>query len=114
MAGTAHMPLLHIPEISAHADGAERPLLDGVGLTVPAGTVTAVVGPSGSGKTTLGLAALGASRSGVRRPDTPCWQARTCCSWPRPDVPRPGRAGRRICRNTRKPCWIPYAGPVAR
>ncbi|WP_276207322.1 ABC transporter ATP-binding protein [Streptomyces antioxidans] len=64
--GTAHVLPLHIPEISAHADGAERPLLDRVGLTVPAGAVTAVVGPSGSGKTTLGLAALGASRSGVR------------------------------------------------
>ncbi|MFF4476869.1 ATP-binding cassette domain-containing protein [Streptomyces sp. NPDC001520] len=66
MTGTAHVPLLHIPEISAHAAGAERPLLDRVGLTVPAGAVTAVVGPSGSGKTTLGLAALGTSRSGVR------------------------------------------------
>ncbi|MBP2059761.1 ABC transporter ATP-binding protein [Streptomyces iranensis] len=64
--GTAHVPLLHVPEVSAHADGAQRPLLDRVGLTVPAGAVTAVVGPSGSGKTTLGLAALGASRNGVR------------------------------------------------
>ncbi|WP_413803805.1 ABC transporter ATP-binding protein [Streptomyces iranensis] len=66
MTGTAHVPLLRVPEVSAHADGAERPLLDRVGLTVPAGAVTAVVGPSGSGKTTLGLAALGASRNGVR------------------------------------------------
>ncbi|MFJ8825382.1 ABC transporter ATP-binding protein [Streptomyces sp. NPDC102467] len=64
---TAHTPepLLEIPEISAYADGAPRPLLDQVALTVPAGAVVAVVGPSGSGKTTLGLAALGASRSGV-------------------------------------------------
>ncbi|WP_407555250.1 ATP-binding cassette domain-containing protein [Streptomyces sp. Pv4-95] len=66
MTGSAHLPLLDVPEVSAHADGAERPLLDRVGLTVPAGAVTAVVGPSGSGKTTLGLAVLGASRSGVR------------------------------------------------
>ncbi|AEN12108.1 MULTISPECIES: ATP-binding cassette domain-containing protein [unclassified Streptomyces] len=66
MTGTADSPLLDVQEISAYADGARRPLLDRVALTVPAGTVTAVVGPSGSGKTTLGLAALGASRSGVR------------------------------------------------
>lgn len=66
MTGSAHVPLLHIPEISAHADGAERPLLDRVQLSVPAGTVTAVVGPSGSGKTTLGLASLGTSPHGVR------------------------------------------------
>ncbi|MFI5855413.1 ABC transporter ATP-binding protein [Streptomyces parvulus] len=63
---TAPEPLLDIPEISAHATGAPRPLLDRVGLTLPPGTVTAVVGPSGSGKTTLGLAALGAARDGVR------------------------------------------------
>ncbi|RDG36623.1 ABC transporter ATP-binding protein [Streptomyces corynorhini] len=66
MTGTAPVPPLHVPEISAHADGAERPLLDRVALTVPGGAVIAVVGPSGSGKTTLGLAALGASRGGVR------------------------------------------------
>ncbi|WP_343235188.1 ATP-binding cassette domain-containing protein, partial [Streptomyces sp. SID10853] len=60
------MPLLDIPEVSAYADGTDRPLLDRVALTVPPGTVTAVVGPSGSGKTTLGLAALGSSRGGVR------------------------------------------------
>ncbi|MGY1434075.1 ABC transporter ATP-binding protein [Streptomyces reniochalinae] len=66
MSETAHVPLLHIPEVSAHAQEAERPLLDRVGLTVEAGTVTAVIGPSGSGKTTFGLAALGASRHGVR------------------------------------------------
>ncbi|MFA3875754.1 ABC transporter ATP-binding protein [Streptomyces sp. MMCC 100] len=59
-------PLLDVPEISARADGAHRLLLDRVALTVPPGSVTAVVGPSGSGKTTLGLAVLGASREGVR------------------------------------------------
>ncbi|QFG26184.1 ABC transporter ATP-binding protein [Actinomadura sp. WMMB 499] len=57
-------PLLEIRALSAHA--ARVPLLEGVGLTVAAGTIAAVVGPSGSGKTTLGLAALGASRPGIR------------------------------------------------
>ncbi|MGQ4512961.1 ATP-binding cassette domain-containing protein [Streptomyces sp. DW26H14] len=58
-------PLLDVPEISAYADGKQLPLLDGVALHVCAGRVVSVVGPSGSGKTTLGLAALGASRTGV-------------------------------------------------
>ncbi|MFG3259758.1 ABC transporter ATP-binding protein [Streptomyces sp. NPDC048172] len=66
MTDSARGPLLDVPEISAYAEGAERPLLDQVALTVAAGSVTAVVGPSGSGKTTLGLAALGAARDGVR------------------------------------------------
>ncbi|WP_406143865.1 ABC transporter ATP-binding protein [Streptomyces sp. NBC_01012] len=66
MTGSARTPLLDVPEVSAHADGARRPLLDRVALTVVAGGVTAVVGPSGSGKTTLGLAVLGTSRDGVR------------------------------------------------
>ncbi|MFI5663682.1 ABC transporter ATP-binding protein [Streptomyces sp. NPDC051684] len=65
MTPTESAPLLEVPEISAHAHGAVRPLLDRVGLTVPAGTVLAVIGPSGSGKTTLGLAALGAARNGI-------------------------------------------------
>ncbi|MER5437740.1 ATP-binding cassette domain-containing protein [Streptomyces sp. NPDC002790] len=59
-------PLLVIEKLSAHAEGATRPLLDQVGLTVRPGTVLAVVGPSGSGKTTLGLAALGAARDSVK------------------------------------------------
>ncbi|MFJ6075263.1 ABC transporter ATP-binding protein [Streptomyces sp. NPDC093065] len=66
MTPSSREPLLDVPEISAHADGVDRPLLDRIALTVPAGTVTAVVGPSGSGKTTLGLAVLGAAREGVR------------------------------------------------
>ncbi|MFI6348148.1 ABC transporter ATP-binding protein [Streptomyces sp. NPDC050560] len=60
------VPALRLTGLRAHAEGAARPLLDGVGLTAPPGTVTAVVGPSGSGKTTLGLAALGAAARGVR------------------------------------------------
>lgn len=81
-AGSAE-PLLAVRELCAYASGAgpgetsgpgsgsgpdegEAMLLDGLSLTVDAGTVTAVVGPSGSGKTTLGLGALAASRTGVR------------------------------------------------
>ncbi|WP_399894664.1 ABC transporter ATP-binding protein [Streptomyces sp. BBFR51] len=62
----AHVPLLDVAEVCAHADGAARPLLDRVALTVEAGLVTAVVGASGSGKTTLGLAVLGAAADRVR------------------------------------------------
>ncbi|WP_407552297.1 ATP-binding cassette domain-containing protein [Streptomyces sp. Pv4-95] len=43
-----------------------RPLVDGVSLTVRAGTVTALVGASGSGKTTTGLAMLGEYPPGAR------------------------------------------------
>ncbi|MGW8374865.1 ATP-binding cassette domain-containing protein [Streptomyces sp. ODS28] len=60
--------MLSLRDLSAHAvdsGGRPVPLLSRVDLTVPAGAVTAVIGPSGSGKTTLGLAALGASRTGV-------------------------------------------------
>ncbi|RLL69322.1 ATP-binding cassette domain-containing protein [Streptomyces sp. Z26] len=64
--GADAVPLLEVDGLSAHAASAARPLLDGVGLTVRPYGVVAVVGPSGSGKTTLGLAALGASRAGVR------------------------------------------------
>ncbi|MFD1936748.1 ABC transporter ATP-binding protein [Nonomuraea mangrovi] len=37
----------------------DRPALDGVNLTLPAGSTTLVVGPSGSGKTTLGHLLVG-------------------------------------------------------
>ncbi|GAA2287548.1 ABC transporter ATP-binding protein [Nonomuraea roseoviolacea subsp. roseoviolacea] len=49
----------------------DRPALDGVNLTLPAGSTTLVVGPSGSGKTTLGhlLAGLHAPTEGSVRID---------------------------------------------
>ncbi|MEV4065905.1 ABC transporter ATP-binding protein [Nonomuraea dietziae] len=49
----------------------DRPALDGVNLTLPAGSTTLVVGPSGSGKTTLGhlLAGLHAPTKGSVRID---------------------------------------------
>ncbi len=38
---------------SAHGDQASETILDGIDVTVPAGTMLAVVGPSGAGKSTL-------------------------------------------------------------
>ncbi len=48
-------PVLTMADVSFRYDtiGNERPALDGVSLSLPAGTATAVLGPSGAGKTTL-------------------------------------------------------------
>ncbi|NUW46051.1 ABC transporter ATP-binding protein [Nonomuraea rhodomycinica] len=53
------------------AEDRDRPALDGVSLTLAAGSTTLVVGPSGSGKTTLGhlLAGLHAPTEGSVRVD---------------------------------------------
>ncbi len=45
--------LLEFQQVSFHYESSERPVLDDVSFTVPAGSVTALVGHSGSGKTTL-------------------------------------------------------------
>ncbi|MET9253942.1 ATP-binding cassette domain-containing protein [Streptomyces sp. NPDC003717] len=103
-------PLLAIQEVSAHAEGAPRPLLDQVGLTVEPGTVVAVIGPSGSGKTTLGLAALGASREPVRLSGRVLLEAPT--SWPslRRRAVRCGRDAPPTCRSTPNRSSIRSAG----
>jgi ATP-binding cassette subfamily C exporter for protease/lipase len=47
-------------DVQAYAFGRAAPILDGVDLELPAGSVTVVVGPSGSGKSTLVRAVAGA------------------------------------------------------
>lgn len=50
---------LDLAGVVATATGRMEPILKGIDLTVPAGTVTAVLGPSGSGKSTLARVILG-------------------------------------------------------
>jgi ATP-binding cassette subfamily C exporter for protease/lipase len=46
-------------DVVASAPGRDTPILKGVGFSVPAGTVTAILGPSGSGKSTLARVMIG-------------------------------------------------------
>ena len=55
--------VVRVADLRAHAAG--QLLLDGVGFSLPAGQVLALVGASGSGKTTTGRALLGEHSPGV-------------------------------------------------
>jgi ATP-binding cassette subfamily C exporter for protease/lipase len=50
---------VRLSDVVARAPGRAAPLLDGVSLSVAAGTVTVVLGPSGSGKSTLARVLVG-------------------------------------------------------
>ncbi len=50
---------LTLNKVYATASGRKEPILKDINLTVPAGTVTAVLGPSGSGKSTLARVMIG-------------------------------------------------------
>lgn len=50
---------LTLRNVFATATGRKQPILKDINLTVPAGTVTAVLGPSGSGKSTLARVMIG-------------------------------------------------------
>ncbi len=50
---------LTLSKVYATATGRKEPILKDINLTVPAGTVTAVLGPSGSGKSTLARVMIG-------------------------------------------------------
>ena len=50
---------LTLSKVYATATGRKEPILKDINLTVPAGTVTAVIGPSGSGKSTLARVMIG-------------------------------------------------------
>ncbi len=57
---------LRFEAVSARVPGRERPILDNIGLMIPAGKVTVVLGPSGSGKSTFArcLAGIWPGREG--------------------------------------------------
>ena len=50
---------LTLRNVAAHASGREQPLLQGINLQLPPGSVTVVLGPSGSGKSTLARCMMG-------------------------------------------------------
>ena len=51
------MPVLNIQNL--HVSVADKPIIDGLSLTVPAGEVHAVMGPNGAGKSTLSYTLAG-------------------------------------------------------
>ena len=50
-------PLLEIRDL--HASVGDKPILDGISLTIKAGEVHAIMGPNGSGKSTMSYVLAG-------------------------------------------------------
>ena len=71
-----------------------HPVLTGVDLEVPAGSLTAILGPSGSGKTTLLRLMAGFERAGRRH------DQRSAMSWSTgpASTSRPSGAASAMCR----------------
>jgi ABC-type cobalamin/Fe3+-siderophores transport system ATPase subunit len=112
-AATMPQPLLHARDLS-FAYSPDRPVLRGVGLTLAAGEVVALLGPNGSGKSTLIRALLGQLQATA---GDVTWDGRGIGEWRRRDLARvvaylpqvptfePEQTVRDVLRIGRAPYW---------
>ena len=73
-----------------HATVADKPILNGLTLTVPAGEVHAIMGPNGAGKSTLAYVLGGRPGYEVTEGSVDVRRRRTCSPWSRTSAPRRG------------------------